>query len=162
MAAIWLAGGWLGCAGPPMGTDVDRISRTGLEFFTFLQSRGSSIAEIRSSLPDARVDSVFLIDPGVSNEELADFVLRQGIVARQDGGEAVAALVLHHQIGGVVGLEEAMDSDDVWVVKTDQGLGFLAEALKAPFEILPVVGAGRMHRAVLGISDGEAGGRTGT
>ncbi|MFP8882047.1 MAG: hypothetical protein VCE43_22510, partial [Myxococcota bacterium] len=66
---------WLGCAGPsPPGANVDRISRSGLEFFTFLQSHGSSIAEIRSSLPGARVDTVFLVDPNATNEELADFV----------------------------------------------------------------------------------------
>jgi hypothetical protein len=74
VVSIWLASGALGCVSAPAGTNVDRVSRTGIEFFTFLQSRGSSVAELRSSLPEARVDSIFLIDPNVSNAELADFV----------------------------------------------------------------------------------------
>lgn len=74
VSAVWMAVLWLGCVGPPLRTNVDRVSRTGIEFFTFLQSRGSSIADIRSSLPDAKVDTVFLVDPNVSNGELADFV----------------------------------------------------------------------------------------
>ena len=78
VAVSWLSASWMGCAGPPAGANVDRISRTGLEFFTFLQSRGSSIAEIRSSLPDASVDTVVLVAPSVSNDELAHFVRVDG------------------------------------------------------------------------------------
>jgi hypothetical protein len=69
-----------GCAGPrrtPQIHKIDRVSRSGQAFFAFLNSPGRSIDEIRELLPSARVDSVFLIDENVTNEELGEYIERE-------------------------------------------------------------------------------------
>jgi hypothetical protein len=71
-----------GCAGLPRSNrqrrprnlNIDRVSRSDQDFFEFLQAPGLSIAEIRSRLPQSEVDSVFLIDPAITNEELGEYL----------------------------------------------------------------------------------------
>lgn len=98
LAAVCLGCALLGCAGAAPEPNVDRVSRTGIEFFTFLQSRGRSIAEIRSSLPGARADTIFLIDPDVSNDELADFIRVDGSGYRFEIFLRVIVSRVNHQI----------------------------------------------------------------
>jgi hypothetical protein len=66
-----------GCAGTAMGRrnlNIDRVSQSDQRFFEFLQAPGHSIAEIRTLLPRAKLDSVFLIDPAITNKELAEYI----------------------------------------------------------------------------------------
>jgi len=66
-----------GCAGltdPQRVPNIDRISRSGESFAAFLQSPGRTIDEIQELMPEARTDSVYLIDEGVTNEELGDYI----------------------------------------------------------------------------------------
>ncbi len=67
----------LGCAastGAPRADDIDRVSRSGQAFLDFLRSRGRTIDEIRALMPDASVDSVYLVNENVTNEELGEYV----------------------------------------------------------------------------------------
>lgn len=76
-AVALLTGAWLGCAGltvAPPADNIDRVSRSGEAFFDFLQSRGRTIEEIRALMPDARIDSLYLIDEKVTNEELGEYI----------------------------------------------------------------------------------------
>jgi len=76
-AVAALAAAWAGCAGPT-GTrpahDIDRVSRSRESFFSFFPSPGKTIGEIRELIPNAGVDSVYLIDENVTNEELGDYI----------------------------------------------------------------------------------------
>jgi len=68
---------WIGCAvltPEPRSLKIDNVSRSSEAFFAFLESRGKLIAEIREAIPSAKMDSVFLIDEMVTNEELGDYV----------------------------------------------------------------------------------------
>jgi len=72
-----LAAGWAGCAGlgdAQPAHNIDRVSRSGEAFFTFLQSPGRTIDEIRELMPNASTDSVYLIDENVTNEELGEYI----------------------------------------------------------------------------------------
>jgi hypothetical protein len=76
-AVAALAATWAGCAGlrgAPSAHDIDRVSRSRESFFAFLQSPGKTIDEIRELMPSAGVDSVYLIDESVTNEELGDYI----------------------------------------------------------------------------------------
>ncbi len=76
-AVAALAAAWAGCAGlrgAPSAHDIDRVSRSRESFFAFLQSPGKTIDEIRNFMPDAGVDSVYLIDENVTNEELGEYI----------------------------------------------------------------------------------------
>jgi len=75
MAALAALGS--GCAGLPNAQPtykIDWVSRSGEAFFAFLQSPGKTIEEIRQLVPDARADSVYLIDENVTNKELGEYV----------------------------------------------------------------------------------------
>jgi len=72
-----LAAAWAGCAGltaTPRAHNIDRVSRSSEAFFAFLQSPGKTIDEIRELLPSATIDSVYLIDENVTNEELGEYI----------------------------------------------------------------------------------------
>jgi hypothetical protein len=76
-AVAALAAAWAGCAGPTGARpahDIDRVSRSRESFFAFLQSPGKTIDEIRELMPNADIDSVYLIDENVTNEELGDYI----------------------------------------------------------------------------------------
>jgi hypothetical protein len=77
LAAALVVAGCAGFAGAPPTPKIDRISRSGEAFFRFLQSPGSTIAEIRELMPGASTDSVYLIDEQVTNEELGDYIQRE-------------------------------------------------------------------------------------
>jgi hypothetical protein len=79
-AAAALAAAGAGCAGamgPPSTPKIDRISRSGEAFFSFLQSPGKTISEIRELMPGASTDSVYLIDENVTNAELGEYIQRE-------------------------------------------------------------------------------------
>jgi hypothetical protein len=72
-----LSAAWAGCAGltaTPPSHKIDRVSRSGEAFLAFLQSPGNTIDEIRGFMRSARIDSVYLIDEDVTNEELAEYI----------------------------------------------------------------------------------------
>jgi hypothetical protein len=72
-----LAAAWAGCAGLTAtrpANNIDRVSRSREAFFAFLQSPGKTIDEIRKLVPDAGIDSVYLIDENVTNEELGEYI----------------------------------------------------------------------------------------
>lgn len=72
-----LAVAWAGCAGllnAPPADNIDRVSRSRAAFLAFLQSPGKTIDEIRKLVPDARIDSVYLIREDVRNEELGEYI----------------------------------------------------------------------------------------
>jgi hypothetical protein len=76
-AAAALAAAWAGCAGLTAArpaNNIDRVSRSREAFFAFLQSPGKTIDEIRNFMPNAGVDSVYLIDENVTNEELGEYI----------------------------------------------------------------------------------------
>lgn len=69
-----------GCVGPsgaPRAESIDRVSRSSESFSAFLQSPGKTIDEIRELMPDAKVDSVYLIDENVTNEKLGEFIQQE-------------------------------------------------------------------------------------
>ncbi len=69
-----------GCVGPSgalRAERIDRVSRSSESFSAFLQSPGKTIDEIRELMPDAKTDSVYLIDENVTNEELGEFIQQQ-------------------------------------------------------------------------------------
>ena len=78
-------------------------------------------------------------------EEFVDFGFRERARLLQDLGEARAMLVSHHQVGGAVGLEVAVDPHDVVVVEAHQRARFVAEPFQAPPEGLGIGGDQRMH-----------------
>ncbi len=72
-----LAAAWAGCAGltaTRTSHKIDRVSRSSETFFAFLQSPGNTIDEIREFMPDASIDSVYLIDENVTNDELGEYI----------------------------------------------------------------------------------------
>jgi hypothetical protein len=76
-AVAALAIAWAGCAGlaaARLTQHIDRVSRSREAFFAFLQSPGKTIDEIRKLMPDAGIDSVYLIDENVTNEELGEYI----------------------------------------------------------------------------------------
>jgi hypothetical protein len=67
----------VGCAeltATPRAHDIDRVSRSSEAFLAFLQSPGRTIDEIREFIPNARIDSVYLIDENVTNKELGEYI----------------------------------------------------------------------------------------
>jgi hypothetical protein len=69
-----------GCVGPSgalRAERIDRVSRSSESFSAFLQSPGKTIDEIRELMPDAKADSVYLIDENVTNEELGEFIQQE-------------------------------------------------------------------------------------
>jgi hypothetical protein len=72
-----LAAAWAGCAGlatTPRTHNIDRVSRSSEAFFAFLQSPGKTINGIRRLMPDASIDSVYLIDENTTNKELGEYI----------------------------------------------------------------------------------------
>lgn len=66
-----------GCAGltsTPQSHKIDRVSRSSEAFLSFLQSPGNTIDEIREFMSSASIDSVYLIDENVTNEELGEYI----------------------------------------------------------------------------------------
>jgi hypothetical protein len=75
-----LAAAWVGCAGltaTPRAHNIDQISRSREAFFTFLQSPGKTINQIRELMPGASIDSVYLIDENATNKELSEYILSE-------------------------------------------------------------------------------------
>jgi len=79
-AVVGLGAALAGCAGlnaAQPAANIDRVSRSGESFAAFLQSQGKQIDEIEALLPEARIDSVYLIDEDVTNEALGDYIQHQ-------------------------------------------------------------------------------------
>ncbi len=75
-----LAAASAGCAGlmdAQRAQRIDQISRSSESFTAFLQSPGKTIDEIQELMPRTRADSVYLIDEGVTNEELGEYIQRE-------------------------------------------------------------------------------------
>ena len=79
--------------------------------------------------------------------------------AFEDLVKAFAGFVVHHHVGGVIGLEETQDLDDVGMAKCNEGLGFDAEPRKAPFEVALVIGTHRKDSDRITPPHGDAGGQ---
>jgi hypothetical protein len=72
-----LAAVWAGCAGwaaTPRAYNIDRISRSSEAFLAFLRSPGNTIDEIREFMPNASIDSVYLIDENATNKDLGEYI----------------------------------------------------------------------------------------
>ena len=77
-------------------------------------------------------------------------------MARQDGAEALALLIGHDHVGRAVGLEIAVDGDDVGVTEGDEGRGLLTEARQSPVEIALLGRADRMDSHLVGVAHDDA------
>ena len=75
-----LTAAFAGCAGlmdTQRAQRIDQVSRSSESFTAFLQSPGKTIDEIEELMPGTRADSVYMIDEGVTNEELGEYIQRE-------------------------------------------------------------------------------------
>ncbi len=82
-------------------------------------------------------------------EQRLDRLLRREGVLLQPGLERLAVLVVHHHVAGAVGLEVAVDPDDVGMAEAGQRARLLEEAVQARLVVLGALRVGQRDGAVV-------------